>query len=323
MAASANINEVYEQVFKIANKSQKGGYLDSVTFNRYAKLAESDWKNDAYLKYDSGQKNWDDISALRKTPSLISLDGAGYARYPYDYWHASRVQLPFSQNGAVVPVTGVGDNVLAELLQSELTPIDSEHPVIIYYDDKFRVLPLGLNNIELSYLRRTPVPYWNYTVSSSRKVFAATGGAVVNDNMGTSFASNDVDTGSNQITLAGHPFKTGDVAFYTSNDNTTVGGLNENQQVYIIRVSSSVIALASNYTDAIGGVRINLTSTPAGETHYLANFPDILSGDSTDFVVPNFATDDLVYRICVYLGIYLRDSDVVQVSEASKNTSNG
>ena len=174
----------------------------------------------------------------------------------------------------------------------------------------------------MSYLRIPAKPYWNYTVSSNRKIFAESGGTDTNVNMGTALTNTDVDTSGNQITISGHGLQTGQAVFYTANGNTAISSLNENTKYFIIKVSSTVVALAQTYTDALNGTRVNLASQGTG-TQYLAEAPNILSGDSTHFSVPSYATDDLVYRICAYMGIYLREGELYNASEQNKNTSNG
>lgn len=227
MATRANINEVYAQVNSIINKSQKGGYISEPVFNRYAKLAQLDWLNSAYERYDSGQKNWDDISLLRAKPKMLTVDSNGEFSYPSDYWHTSEIWNPFNK----MPVDVISDNERPSRQSSELLGPSSEHPVAILYDTYVQVLPTDLLKVEFSYLKEPLIPFWNYTVSSNRKVYAATSGAGTNPNSG------------------------------------------------------------------------------------------VTSGDSTDFQIPIYATNDLAYRIVQYAAANIRDNGMIQMSEAKKNSS--
>lgn len=312
----ASINRVYGQVQKVANKNQKGGYLDSDTFNRYARLSQLDWFNDAYRMYDGGQKNWDDISVLRAKPKILTVDANGEFRYPTDYWHLSNLVLPnMTSDGFKPKVEIIGDYEVSERTASELTPVTYDYPIAVLYDDYVQVYPANVGRVEMSYLKRFPAPYWNYTVSSSRKVFAEAAGVATNVNIGKSFDASTIS--SSTITITAHGYKTGQSVYYTANDGTDVSGLSSNVEYFVIRVAANTLKLAQTYADAIAGNAIAVSS--GSGTQYLAEFPNILSGDSTDFLVPDYAINDLVYRICFYLGIYLRDAELTGISKQSEN----
>jgi hypothetical protein len=91
---------------------------------------------------------------------------------------------------------------------------------------------------------------------------------------GKTFASTDVNTTSEVITIGAHWYQTGDAVVYTNGGGTSVGNLVNNTTYYIIKVSSTTIKLALSLSDANAGTAINLSSQGTGSAHrvYNANY---------------------------------------------------
>ena len=75
------------------------------------------------------------------------------------------------------------------------------------------------------------------------------------------FTTSDVDTSTDQITVAATAPVTGTPCVYVPFTTPLVGGLSEGVLYYIIKVDSTHVKLATSYANALAGTAINLTST--------------------------------------------------------------
>jgi hypothetical protein len=80
-----------------------------------------------------------------------------------------------------------------------------------------------------------------------------------------------VNTTSEVITIGSHWFSTGDKVVYSNGGGSTIGGLVNNTNYYVIKSSSTAIKLAASYSDAIAGTAINLTVAGVGSSHTISN----------------------------------------------------
>lgn len=166
-----NVNTVYKQVLDLLNKNQIGGYLDETVFNSYAESSQLDWFNDAYARYESNQKNVDDIRVLRAKPKILTLDSNGEASYPSDYYHASNIWRPEVTNGRRSSIDIITDAELVQRLGSALEEVNESYPIAVLYDTYIQIYPTTIRRVELSYLRVPTAPNWAYTVTNGRKVY--------------------------------------------------------------------------------------------------------------------------------------------------------
>jgi len=79
---------------------------------------------------------------------------------------------------------------------------------------------------------------------------------------------NDVDDAGDTITYVAHGFVTGDLVTYTDGGNTSITGLTDGSQYYIIKNTNDVVKLATSAANASGGTAINITGT-SGAGHKL------------------------------------------------------
>lgn len=85
------------------------------------------------------------------------------------------------------------------------------------------------------------------------------------------FDNTDIDTSTDYITITDHGFETGDaVVFYENSAATSpaVGGLTDGTTYYVIKMTDSVLKLATTLTNALTSVSIDLTGTPVTNTDY-------------------------------------------------------
>lgn len=78
-----------------------------------------------------------------------------------------------------------------------------------------------------------------------------------------------VDLSANTITKTNHNLQTGVAVTYSNGGGTSIGGLTSGNTYYVIRISSSVIKLASSYANAIALSAIDLTSGAVGTSHVI------------------------------------------------------
>lgn len=85
------------------------------------------------------------------------------------------------------------------------------------------------------------------------------------DNVAINFATTDVDTGTDRITLTAHGFSHGHTVRF-STTTTAPSPLANNTTYYVIYIDANTIQLATTFNNAIAGTAINLTTQGAG-TH--------------------------------------------------------
>jgi hypothetical protein len=112
------------------------------------------------------------------------------------------------------------------------------------------------------------------------------------------FASSDVNTAADTITIEGHGFRTGDGKTYSAGAGTVVSPLTEGSVYYVVVVDADTINLATTWANATADVPtiINIGGTGTGTSHNLVSYPsgrvsaiDIVSSSNT------FAAAPLVY----------------------------
>jgi len=93
------------------------------------------------------------------------------------------------------------------------------------------------------------------------------------DPRATSFtaSSGTVSTTNNTIQINSHGLKTFDRAKYNINGNTAIGGLSDSTEYFVIKSDNNNIKLATNYSNALNGTAISLTSV-SGSTTQKFNF---------------------------------------------------
>jgi len=207
------INKVYEMVQELANKDEASGYISPSDINKYSETAQyeiiSSWYNNprAYQYqmreprrgYDATQSISDTLKML-KEQTIISPDANGKVTKPTDYMHFSSAMVNYNdiRDGFNVPMTTqvevLRDNELADRLSSEIERPTDKYPVLVQYGDNWQFYPKDLGQVHLTYIRNPLTPWWNYTETGGRPVFAETGGITTNPNSGvTSGNSTDFE----------------------------------------------------------------------------------------------------------------------------------
>lgn len=114
------------------------------------------------------------------------------------------------------------------------------------------------------------------TGTGTHSVYANGGGANwykfddCSDATPQNFATTDVNTGTDQITLTAHGLHTGQRIVFTSTD-TVPAGLSSGTERYAIRIDANTIEVATTYANAIAGTAIDITSVGVG-THTMTPY---------------------------------------------------
>ena len=92
-------------------------------------------------------------------------------------------------------------------------------------------------------------------------------------NVGTNSTHSVVDTDSDDedIHVHKHDLETGMKVQYMNISGSTIGGLNDGQNYFVIRLDRNHFRLASTYADALAGVNIDLTSQGTGASEFRVN----------------------------------------------------
>lgn len=171
---SLNVNDVYQQVLTIVNKNQVGGYIDSDEFNRYAKLAQLEWFNEAYLDFGATQNSFDNFAPLQKT-SVIILNSDGQITIPSDYYHLSQgsaIKYTSQTTQKEVDIEVVSDSEYGLRNMSSAFRPNKEFPVSVIKNGYIQIYPKDLAlSVTLNYLKLPEDPIWGYTVSNNEKVY--------------------------------------------------------------------------------------------------------------------------------------------------------
>lgn len=187
-----NINEIYELVRFISNKSQTGTPTPtefnlavnsaqlSLFMERYGNPAE--YQPGAPIPrvaYEETKKISDDLRVFKVLIDLIVGDD-GHAIIPPDYIHATSIRFnyitqeagkPLSQ--VERPVKEVDDDKLGDRLISEIVAPTTKYPIVTFYNNYIQFNPKGLKKIKFTYLRQPKDAVWAFTLVSGRPVYDA------------------------------------------------------------------------------------------------------------------------------------------------------
>lgn len=129
---------------------------------------------------------------------------------------------------------------------------------------------VGTAVITANKLTSVPLTDGGFGYTSTSAITIAAPAAVTFD------GATGVDDTTEEITLTSHPFATGDKVVYSNGGGTSIGGLTDADEYYVIKVDANTIQLAASLADAIAGTEIDLTDgvgaahTLTGETATVA-----------------------------------------------------
>lgn len=176
-----NINDIYNFVYTLGNKSQSGEWSDS-DFNTAAAFVSLDiFRKETGVPedYQFGapfpRVAWqmtstisDDLRLLVKTETINKT--SGYFAYPADYGVFSKIRYRWIVNGnngtptyADRWIEMVTDNEYDLRVDSSIKPPTPFYPICRYGGSGFEVAPDTISKIELTYLKVPTTPFRNFT----------------------------------------------------------------------------------------------------------------------------------------------------------------
>jgi len=188
-----NVNELYQFVQFVANKSQSSGTITPSQFNLVLKRAYTQWVTERYndptkmsvgsnipsrYGYQLNQKITDDIKHLIVDPAIYQVDKDGKLEYPGDYLHISSCRYKYRKQldcediiTKEVDVKAMKDSEIGHVLTSQIVPPTKRYPYLAFYKDYIQFFPKDLGQVVMTYLKKPDTPEWTYTTVNGRPVF--------------------------------------------------------------------------------------------------------------------------------------------------------
>jgi len=109
---------------------------------------------------------------------------------------------------------------------------------------------------------------------------------------GWSFNAN-TDVASNQITITGHGFSTGDPIYYSDEGGTAIGGLTDQNLYYIESIDSNTVEMHLSTASASGGTNPISLTAGSDETHKLYSANAAIFNNTGGDVIVNISEGDI------------------------------
>lgn len=176
-----NIEDIYQYVYNLANKTQSGEWSDTL-FNNAAAFVNMDiFRKQTGLPEDYMPNNpsprvaWqitttisDDLRLLLKTATINKTNG--YFPFPADYAAYSSMGYLYTYNNPSgnptaerVYMEAVTDDEKKIRLKSVIKEPTLAYPICAYSLNGFEVYPQAIDKIELTYLKIPATPFRNFT----------------------------------------------------------------------------------------------------------------------------------------------------------------
>jgi len=219
---------------------------------------------DGYLARLQSFMTRPNVHGATQTITSSTFASSQFNKVGHGYITGQSVALTLSGDGALPTA---GEFTASTSLAYPVSRLNvTEYFVIKISDDAFQLASTYYNA-----MAGTPITFADDISGTSVHITALGGGAgwYLHDDFsrmpGYNFATTDVDTTAETITLAGDYFSHGHKVTFSST-TTVPGGLVAGTSYWLIRVSSGVYKVASTEANAYAGTAINLTSQGTG-TH--------------------------------------------------------
>lgn len=187
-----NINEIFELVRFISNKSQTGTPTPanfnlavnsaqlSLFMERYGNPAEyQPGQPIPRISYEETKKISDDLRPFKVLTDL-TVDSNGQGLIPANYIHATSMRFNYITQGpnkkitkVERPIVEVDDDKLGDRLISEIVAPTKRHPIATFYNNYIQYHPIDLKTVKFTYLRLPADAVWAFTTVSGRPVYDA------------------------------------------------------------------------------------------------------------------------------------------------------
>lgn len=183
-----NINDVYNLVLFITNRSQTGNtgparfnYAADMAnislFKRYCGIPEEYQPGSPISKMAfSITGDIEKVARIFKVDKPLYIDPAtGKADVPDNFEKESTMTYYTQKNGdpVAIEVDICNDTEFQEKLTSYVVPADMDNPACRFIGTKIEFAPKTLVTSTLTYLRKPVKPVWGYTFSSNRPVYSS------------------------------------------------------------------------------------------------------------------------------------------------------
>lgn len=185
-----DINEIYELVRFISNKSQTGTPSPS-EFNLAVNSAQFTLFMERYgnpaeyvpgqpiprMTYEGTKKISDDLRVFKVLTDL-TIDTNGQGLIPDNYIHATSMRFNYITQGSNKaisqverPIVEVDDDKLGDRLISEIVAPTKKHVIATFYNTYIQYHPKDLVKVKFTYLRRPNDAVWAFTTTNGRPVY--------------------------------------------------------------------------------------------------------------------------------------------------------
>jgi len=168
MSLIANINDAYNRVLYLADKSGYNGYISPDDFNLNWKAAENYKFKQHYDKYPSDRKSSTSLSVFTKLVQ-ITIPGNGQYTKPNDLVFVDSIYSGTNE------VTRVEKDRWANFLNSSYDPPTTQFPIYTEYATYLQFAPTNLASASLNYLGMTNSS-WGYVLAGSLLTLGALSG---------------------------------------------------------------------------------------------------------------------------------------------------
>jgi hypothetical protein len=156
------INEVYQSVFDLGNKSQSGGYLTPSRFNRYAVFCQKEIINELAQLAGLNQRVISLCRDILKTATINVVDGI--ASTPSDYLIYHDANSLFYDNTErkfkEYPIDYVDTSERGERLRSKIVNPEVDYPIATETTAGLLIDPQEVSRIKLTYFYLPEDPSW-------------------------------------------------------------------------------------------------------------------------------------------------------------------
>ena len=155
------INEIYEDVRALSNKSQSGGYLKPSRFNLYLNMAQQETIDEVDRFAAHNRRVISLLSDVLKTQTA-SVDSIGMVDLPSDYYRYVDSNALYFDDGAFTPfpIDYVSKTERGERLRSKIVDPTLKRPIATEGFSGLMVEPRQINSIELTYIFSPPKAEW-------------------------------------------------------------------------------------------------------------------------------------------------------------------
>lgn len=214
--------------------------------------------------------------AITSDYSAPSMTINKYTLVIYDNGDAKalgQVQLQVGTLGTVVRTVRNNDTAQSTYEYFGTSAASNFQPTASFGISACDVCPSGFTTVASKNVYRVSRPLAgteDLTTSGARQTFADTVGTAYETATKITFdGATAVDPTTDKITSVAHGFNTGDKVTYSNGGGTTIVGLTNATDYFIIKSDADNVKLATTYALAIAGTAVNITADGIGASHTL------------------------------------------------------